>query len=85
MYALLEGAGIGVISKIYETQSHGIVGEALGVSLGVAGVVWFLYATRIIKVTAKVTRVILYATMGACAFYTDLVGLYYVWGSEPRR
>ena len=69
VYAVLEGAAVGVISKIYEISSHGIVGEALGISLAVAVVVWFLYATRIIKVTAKLTRVIMYATIGAVVFY----------------
>jgi uncharacterized YccA/Bax inhibitor family protein len=69
VYAVLEGVAVGVISRVYEVYSHGIVGEALGVSLGVAVVVWFLYATKIIKVTAKTVRVICYAAMGACAFY----------------
>jgi uncharacterized YccA/Bax inhibitor family protein len=69
VYAVLEGVAVGVVSRIYEVSSHGIVGEALGVSLAVAVVVWFLYATKIIKVSAKMVRVICYATLGACAFY----------------
>jgi uncharacterized YccA/Bax inhibitor family protein len=81
-YSVLEGVAVGVISKIYEIGSHGIVGEALGVSLGVAVVVWFLYATKIIRVTSKVVRAIVFATMGACAFY--LVSLFSVLLGGPN-
>ncbi len=68
-YAILEGFAVGVISAVYNATYPGIVAEALGATVGVALVVWFLYGTGIIKVTAKVTRVITMAMIGAIAFY----------------
>jgi uncharacterized YccA/Bax inhibitor family protein len=69
VYAVLEGFALGIISAVYNAQYHGIVLEAIGCTLGVALCVWFLYGTGIIKVTAKVTRVITMAVLGALAFY----------------
>ncbi|MGC2485061.1 MAG: Bax inhibitor-1/YccA family protein [Acidimicrobiales bacterium] len=50
-------------------QYHGIVAEAVGATFGVALVVWFLYGTGIIKVTARLTRIITMAVLGAIVFY----------------
>jgi uncharacterized YccA/Bax inhibitor family protein len=69
VYAVLEGFAVGIISAVYNAQYHGIVVEAIGCTVGVALCVWFLYGTGIIKVTAKVTRVITMAVLGALAFY----------------
>jgi uncharacterized YccA/Bax inhibitor family protein len=69
VYALLEGFAIGVISAVYNASYRGIVAEALGATVCVAACVWFLYGTGIIKVTDKVRRVIVMATMGAVLFY----------------
>lgn len=69
VYALLEGFILGGISAWYNVQYHGIVGEAIGSTLGVALVVWFLYGSGLVKVTNKTYRVVLFATMGAMAFY----------------
>jgi uncharacterized YccA/Bax inhibitor family protein len=69
LYALLEGFVLGAISAIYNAQYHGIVLEAIGCTIGVAFVVWFLYGTGIIKVTGKVRRVIIAATLGAVLYY----------------
>ena len=68
-YALLEGFAVGVISAVYNVTYPGIVVEALGATVCVALAVWFLYGTGLIKVTAKVTRVITMAMLGAIAFY----------------
>jgi uncharacterized YccA/Bax inhibitor family protein len=68
-YALLEGFAVGVISAVYNVTYPGIVVEALGATVGVALAVWFLYGTGLVKVTAKVTRVITMAMIGAVAFY----------------
>jgi uncharacterized YccA/Bax inhibitor family protein len=69
IYSLLEGFAVGVISAVYNAQYHGIVVDAVGVTLGVALSVWFLYGTGIIKVTAKLRRIISMAVIGAIAFY----------------
>ena len=69
VYSLVEGFLVGTISQVYNTQYHGIVLEAVGVTAGVALGVWFLYGTGVIKVTSKVYRVVGAATLGALAFY----------------
>ena len=69
VYAILEGFAVGVISAAYNAQYHGIVEEAVGATFGVALVVWFLYGTGIIKVTARLTRIITMAVLGAVIFY----------------
>jgi len=69
VYAVLEGFAVGVISAAYNAQYHGIVEEAVGATFGVALVVWFLYGTGIIKVTARLTRIITMAVLGALVFY----------------
>jgi uncharacterized YccA/Bax inhibitor family protein len=68
-YSLLEGFALGLISAVYNAQYHGIVIDAVGVTVAVALSVWFLYGTGIIKVTAKTTRVISMAVIGAMVFY----------------
>jgi uncharacterized YccA/Bax inhibitor family protein len=69
VYALLEGFAVGVISAAYNAQYNGIVVEAVGATFGVALCVWFLYGTGLIKVTAKLTRIITMAVLGAVLFY----------------
>ncbi len=69
VYALLEGFAVGIVSAVYNARYHGIVVDALGATVCVALCVWFLYGTGIVKVTAKTTRVISMAVMGAFAFY----------------
>ena len=64
VYALLEGALLGAISKIYDAQYDGIVVQAVGLTIGVFLVMLFLYATRIIKVTEKL-RTGIFAATGA--------------------
>lgn len=62
LYALLEGALLGAISKLYNDQYDGIVVQAVGLTIGVFAVMLFLYATRIIKVTDKLRMGIVAAT-----------------------
>jgi len=68
-YTILEGFVVGVISAAYNALYHGIVEEAVGATFGVALVVWFFYGTGIINVTARLTRIITMAVLGAIIFY----------------
>lgn len=69
IYALLEGYAVGLISAVYNARYPGIVLDALGVTTAVALAVWFLYGTGIVKVTAKLRRIITMAVIGAMGFY----------------
>jgi uncharacterized YccA/Bax inhibitor family protein len=60
---------LGAISKAYESFQSGIVVQAVGATLGVFVVMLVLYSTRIIKVTNKFRRAIIFATIGLGVFY----------------
>jgi uncharacterized YccA/Bax inhibitor family protein len=83
VYAVLEGGVLGAISHAYEVVYPGVVTEAIGATVATALVVWFLYGTGIIKVTAKLTRIIICATLGALAFYLVAIVITLVSGTSP--
>jgi uncharacterized YccA/Bax inhibitor family protein len=72
VYALSYGAVVGAISKFYEIQFEGIVLQAVLATIAVFGVMFFLYATRIIKVTRGYMLAVLGAMVGIFLMY--LVG-----------
>jgi uncharacterized YccA/Bax inhibitor family protein len=67
--ALGEGVFIGAISHTYETYQKGIVIQAAGATIGVFAVMLFLYRTNIIKVTDRMRRIVVGATLGIMVFY----------------
>jgi uncharacterized YccA/Bax inhibitor family protein len=69
LYAMAYGAVLGAISAVYNAQWDGIVVQAIGATLAVFGVMFFLYATRIIKVTKKYVAVVIAATLGIFVMY----------------
>jgi uncharacterized YccA/Bax inhibitor family protein len=69
IYALGEGVFLGAISKAYNDFQSGIVVQAIGATMAVFAVMLLLYTTRVIKVTDKFRRTIIFATVGLMAFY----------------
>ncbi len=69
IYALAQGFFVGAISKAFEEAYPGIVVQAVGATLGVFAVMLVLYRTRIIKVTDRMRRTIIFATLGVMALY----------------
>jgi uncharacterized YccA/Bax inhibitor family protein len=69
VYALAYGFAVGAISKGYETFYDGIVLQAVMATASVLGVMLVLYRTRIIKVTDKFRRIVVFATMGVMVLY----------------
>jgi uncharacterized YccA/Bax inhibitor family protein len=69
VYALAQGYVVGAISKVYESEWDGIVLQAIGATLGVFLVMLVLYQTRIIKVTDRMRRIVIMATLGVMVFY----------------
>jgi uncharacterized YccA/Bax inhibitor family protein len=69
IYALAQGYAVGAISKAYELQWDGIVLQAVGATLGVFAVMLLLYQTRIIRVTDRLRRTVIMATLGVMVFY----------------
>ena len=69
VYAVAEGAFVGAISKVFNTAYDGIVIQAVGITLGVFVTMLVLYRTGVIRVTDKMRRTIIGATMGIAIFY----------------
>lgn len=69
VYAIVQGVILGSISKIFNATYDGIVIQAVGVSAGVFIMMFALYRTKVIKVTAKLRSTVIGATMGLMLFY----------------
>lgn len=69
IYAVAEGLFVGAISRAYETYYDGIVVQAAGATIAVVGVMLALYGLRIIKVTDRMRRIVIGATLGVAVFY----------------
>lgn len=64
LFAIAEGLLLGAISRAYEIQFEGIVGQAVALTVGVFVVMLVLFATGTVKVTDK-TRTMIVAATGA--------------------
>ncbi len=73
VYAIAEGLLLGAISKLFDAQYPGIVMSAALGTMCVFASMLFLYRTRIIKVTDKLRRTVMAATMGIFLLY--MVGM----------
>ena len=69
LYALSQGLFVGAISKVYAGQFEGIVLQAVMGTVAVLGVMLFLHATRILKVTEKFRRTVIIATCAIAVVY----------------
>jgi uncharacterized YccA/Bax inhibitor family protein len=69
LYAALEGLVVGAVSAVYQTRYHGIVGEAISLSIGTLAVLLFLYASGIIRATENFKIGVVAATGGIFLVY----------------
>jgi uncharacterized YccA/Bax inhibitor family protein len=69
IYAIAQGFFVGAISKLFNDLYPGIVLQAAGATLGVFFVMLIMYRTRIIKVTDRMRRIVIGATLGIMVFY----------------
>lgn len=69
IYAIVQGVVVGAMSHLYEVRFDGIVLQAAMLTIAVFAAMLFLYSTRIIKVTAKLQKGIIAATMAIMAVY----------------
>jgi uncharacterized YccA/Bax inhibitor family protein len=98
IYAALEGLFLGAFSNLLETQlqirvkgaPHGIVYEAVALTSGVLLLMLFLYATRLIRVTGRLTAGIMAATGAIALLYLVQIvmsffhtGIPHIFGSGP--
>lgn len=69
IYAVAEGVFVGAISHLYESEWNGIVVQAAGATVAVTGVMLFLHTSRILRVTDRMRRMVVGATLGLAVFY----------------
>jgi len=69
LYAVSFGTVVGALSHMYDIQYKGIALQAFGATISVATVMWVLYATKILKVTARMRAVVMGATLGIMVLY----------------
>jgi uncharacterized YccA/Bax inhibitor family protein len=69
LYAVLMGFWMGAVSRVYEEEYDGIVAQALLASVSAFLAVLVLYLVRAVRVTPKLTRAIVTATLGICVMY----------------
>jgi uncharacterized YccA/Bax inhibitor family protein len=76
LYAATEGLALGVISKLYDTQSHGIVPTAIILTVAMFVGVLIAYRTRLVRVTNRfitMTMVVSFALLAVLV--ASLLGL----------
>ena len=69
VYAIAEGVVLGAISRAFEQQYDGIVLQAVGATIAVFTVMLFLYRSKVIRVTDRMRRIVMGATLGLLGFY----------------
>ena len=69
LYALLEGFVLGAISQFYESESSGIVLQALLLTAGIFVSMQLLYRFRLIRATENLKLGVLAATSGIALYY----------------
>jgi uncharacterized YccA/Bax inhibitor family protein len=69
VYAIAEGVFLGAISRAFEAQYDGIVLQAVGATMGVFVVMLVLYRSGVIRVSARMRRIVMGATLGIALFY----------------
>src|SRR5437879_525915 len=69
IYAALEGLAIGGLSAVLESQYHGIVLQAVGLTFGVMLCMLVAYRTGLIKVTDRFRTVVVAATGAIALMY----------------
>lgn len=83
VYSICYGFAVGAISKGYETLYNGIVIQAVLATASVFVVMLVLYRTRIIKVTDKFRRNVIFATLGIVVLYMGSIIFSLFGGSLP--
>src|SRR5262245_17291510 len=89
LYAVLMGFWSGAVSRVYEEQYDGIVAQALLASVSAFVACLVLYLVRAVRVTPKLTRMIIGATFGIFLLYLagwifSIFGVDLLFWNEPN-
>ncbi len=83
LYALTEGAVLGVVSKYYDLDYDGIVAQAIASTLAVFGAMLLLYLSRVVRVTPRFVLGVLAALGGLSILYLT-AWLLWIFGADIR-
>ncbi len=83
VYAFCEGAFLGSISAVYNAQFDGLVSQAIILTFLTMFSLFFLYKTRVIRVTEQFRSTIMIATFGVGLFYLVAIILSFLGISLP--
>jgi uncharacterized YccA/Bax inhibitor family protein len=83
IYAVGEGVALGAISGMFNLQYKGIVLQAVMATLSVFAVMLFLYATRLVRVTERMRRIVLFSMLGIFVMYLVSFIASWIGGSVP--
>jgi uncharacterized YccA/Bax inhibitor family protein len=76
IYALVEGVGLGFISKLYNTQSHGIVPMAILLTVSLFVGVLIAYRTGLVRISNRFISMAIVATFALCVVaFASILGL----------
>jgi len=79
-YAAFEGVFVGGLSKFYEAQWEGIVGQAVLGTLAAFSAMLVLYRTGIVRNSPKFQKIVIIAAVGYLAFgLVHLLGVMFGW------
>jgi len=78
VYAVVEGLVVGAISAMYNARYEGIVLQAVMLTGAVFAIMLGLYTTRLVRVTDKLRKTVMVATLAVLAVYlvTFVMGLF---------
>jgi uncharacterized YccA/Bax inhibitor family protein len=80
VFAVTEGAVLGVLSRFYANQGQHVVTLAIVGTLAVVGGVWFFYRTGLVRVGSRFIRTTMVASLGFLAVI--VVSLLTGWGTS---
>lgn len=80
LYAILEGLALGGITLIFNAQYKGLPLEALALTVLAGTTMLVLYATRVVRVTARLRAVVIGATLAIFLYYVIalILGLFHI-------
>lgn len=80
LYAILEGLALGGITLIFNAQYKGLPLEALALTVLAGTTMLVLYATRVVRVTARLRAVVIGATLAILLYYVIalILGLFHI-------
>lgn len=68
-YSIAQGVFLGAISHTYDIRTEGVVMRAVLATIAVAAVMFGLYGFRVLRVTPRMTKAIISATLGVMFVY----------------